>query len=244
MKNTLGRSAMEQADPRGPAAVPFLQPADWESGGTPPYPLTAVEIAEFDICEARIERGLQTFIDVGMALGTIQSRQLFRGAYSSFEVYLEERWGFSARHARRLITGSEIAGNLIGFPIKPISESQVRPLAGLPAEEQRAVWKEATATAPHGRVTAKHVAALVESLNDARQRVPTGRADLPVRFPEERRRALAERALAALEELAALPAIAGEDGDLREAIEIVERQIPLCNRLDEMQRARLEAQRG
>ena len=43
----------------------------------------------------------------------------------------------------------------------PESERQARPLAKLPAEEQPAAWKEAVETAPEGKVTAKHVEAVV-----------------------------------------------------------------------------------
>ncbi len=43
-----------------------------------------------------------------------------------------------------------------------IPESHLRPLTHLPPEQQKEVWKEAIDTAPDGKITAKHVEALVK----------------------------------------------------------------------------------
>jgi hypothetical protein len=44
----------------------------------------------------------------------------------------------------------------------PVNEAQARPLASLPPEQQREVWKEAVETAPPSGITAKHVQATVK----------------------------------------------------------------------------------
>lgn len=51
----------------------------------------------------------------------------------------------------------------------PSSESQVRPLAKLPPEEQREVWQEAVRSAPGGKVTAKLVEKAVGERKQNRQ---------------------------------------------------------------------------
>jgi hypothetical protein len=44
----------------------------------------------------------------------------------------------------------------------PLSERQVRPLVALPSQEQPRAWAQAVATAPNGKLTAFHVARVVE----------------------------------------------------------------------------------
>ena len=51
--------------------------------------------------------------------------------------------------------------------ILPRTESQARPLISLPPDEQIAAWQEAVETAPNGKVTAAHVAEVVERRNGA-----------------------------------------------------------------------------
>ncbi|MCE5265549.1 MAG: hypothetical protein LLG97_18735 [Deltaproteobacteria bacterium] len=46
----------------------------------------------------------------------------------------------------------------------PTTETQCRPLASLPAPQQREVWNEAVEAAPDGKVTAAHVAMVVGTI--------------------------------------------------------------------------------
>lgn len=108
--------------------------------------------------EAVIERGLQTFVDVGTALMEIRDSRLYRESHGTFEEYCRERWGFNADYARKQIRAAQVIGNLVDTIVStPTTESQARPLASLPAEEQPIVWERAVETAPNGKVTAKHV---------------------------------------------------------------------------------------
>jgi len=53
---------------------------------------------------------------------------------------------------------------------EPIPESQLRPLASIPAEDQATVWQLAKETAPEGKVTAKHVEEVVREIKGEKPR--------------------------------------------------------------------------
>ena len=135
--------------------------------------LDATERAALTDCETTIERGLQTFVEVGTALLTIRDRRLYRAQYGTFEDYCRERWGMSQRRANQLVASAEtmlILGTIVPIcndsPILPVTESQARPLTQLPPEAQPVVWRRAIETAPEGKVTAAHVQAVVNDYRD------------------------------------------------------------------------------
>jgi hypothetical protein len=85
--------------------------------------------------EEKIEQGLQTFVEVGLALMEIRDRKLYRGEYSSFKEYCKERWNFSDSRGRQLILAAKFAiragedrynGNA---PAVVLNERQARKLA-------------------------------------------------------------------------------------------------------------------
>lgn len=145
-----------------------------------PPGLTAAERDTLAECEAAIQRGLHTFVEVGQALATIRDNRLYRQAFATFEEYCEQRWQISRQHSYRLLDAYEIKsilspmGDTAPVP-EPANERQVRPLsrmlphpAAAPEEktaaeqEIRDTWTEAVRTAPAGpdgtpKVTAKHV---------------------------------------------------------------------------------------
>jgi len=124
--------------------------------------LDATERAALTDCEATIERGLQTFVEVGTALLTIRDRRLYRAQYKTFEDYCQERWGMSRPRAYQMIDAAAVVGTLSTIVDKvPTTESQARPLTQLPPEVQPVVWQRAVETAPEGKVTAAHVQAAV-----------------------------------------------------------------------------------
>ncbi len=85
--------------------------------------------------EAIIERGLQTYIEVGEALLEIRDGRLYRqSGYGAFEAYCRERWGWSRRYANYQIQAAKVAVNL--GTIVPKNEAQARELAALTSEEQ------------------------------------------------------------------------------------------------------------
>lgn len=116
------------------------------------------EASELNVLEAVIERGLATFVEVGLALHRISEGRLYRAlGYASFADYAEERWAISRSYAYRKIEAARVVAVLEpveGTPL-PVNEAQARELARLRRDPDtvRAVWQEAVA-ASGGRVTA------------------------------------------------------------------------------------------
>lgn len=113
--------------------------------------LTLPERNRLTECETIIEKGLQTFVEVGIALAEIRESRLYRLTHGTFEEYCGERWQIGRRQADRLIAGAETAEILRPFGLVPQSESVARPLTKLEPEQQPTVWREAVATAPNGQ---------------------------------------------------------------------------------------------
>ena len=118
------------------------------------------------LCELEriIQRGKDTFVEVGTALAEIRDAKLYKPK-QTFEEYCKDRWNFSKVHVARLITAAEIVENVThGLPNEaPTSERQARPLAKLPAEQQPAAWERAQEIAAEESkpVAARHVEAAV-----------------------------------------------------------------------------------
>jgi hypothetical protein len=116
-----------------------------------------------------IQKGQQTFVEVGHALMEIRDRGLYRDVlgYETFEQYCKERWEFNRAHAYRLIDSAKVIENVspIG-DIKPTTESQARPLTKLEPQQQQVAWEKAVQTAPDGKVTAAHVSKIVKGMTN------------------------------------------------------------------------------
>ena len=109
-------------------------------------------------CETVIERGLQTFIEVGLALSEIRDFRLYRFEYGTFEIYLHARWDISRSRAYQLIEASQVtrAMSTIVDAELPLTESQARELVGLDTELAARVMRE-TVDRVRGKVTAKAI---------------------------------------------------------------------------------------
>src|SRR6476660_8234750 len=57
--------------------------------------LSSTESEILNACEAIIQKGIQTFVEVGNALLEIRESRLYRGQYSTFEEYCRTRWAMS-----------------------------------------------------------------------------------------------------------------------------------------------------
>ena len=152
----------------------------------------AVIVRKLEELEAIIGRGLQSFVEVGNALLEIRDSRLYRDTHPTFEAYCKERWGMSRFYAHRLIDGAKVV-EMLPVGNRPSREYQVRPLTKLPPEQQAEAWEAAVDTAPGGKVTAKHVAEVV----NRRTRNPA----LPVYVPHSRALGYAGRAITDLENI-------------------------------------------
>jgi hypothetical protein len=138
--------------------------------------LSDIEQTELAEQETIIERGLETFVEVGAALMHIRESRLYRAEYATFEDYCQDRWGMVASRARQLIGAAQVAGNLESVTTGngPASERQTRPLTSLEPDDQRLAWQLATETAPqdsngNGKITANHVQTVVNALKEIRE---------------------------------------------------------------------------
>jgi hypothetical protein len=148
----------EAIDPEviGEPAV-YSSPEDYEqNNGTLAKSLAADE--------AIIYKGLNTFVEVGLALARIKDGKKYRAAgFSTFKEYCQESWDMSNPRAYQIISASEVVKKMsTNVDILPNSEAQVRPLLKIKDPvKQRIAWQKAVETAPNGKPTQKHVASIV-----------------------------------------------------------------------------------
>lgn len=147
--------------------------------------LTSAEQNRLHEFESTIERGLQTFYEVGYALAEIREQRLYRATYDTFEDYCRERWQMRRDYANKLISASEVMGNLNTIVSKPANEAQTRPLAKLPPEEQAPAWEEAVERSG-GKPTARVVEQVVQERT--RQRIDSMPADERMQLFEKLKR--------------------------------------------------------
>jgi hypothetical protein len=126
--------------------------------------LATTEVARLTELEHVIERGLETFIEVGQALMEIRERKLYRETHRTFEEYVKARWSMSGRRARHLISAAKI-----GTVVPVANESQAR---AFPSDADRkaieSVWGLATKLAKEEDTEV--TAALIKEARRIRQR--------------------------------------------------------------------------
>ena len=125
--------------------------------GAPAVPETLAD------CEAVIERGLTSFVEVGQALARIRDARLYLDGHATFEDYCRERWQVSDSRARQLIGAASTVTNVTveGAPA-PSSEGVARELNR--ASDPVKTWK-ATVEQYGPKPTARQVKATAESQN-------------------------------------------------------------------------------
>ena len=108
-------------------------------GIIPRFPVRAHRVVErLAELESIIERGLQTYFEIGRALYEIREDRLYRAqGIRTFEVYCRERWGWNSRQVPyNYIAASRVAENVQTTGQRRPSLSQAVELAALPAEQQ------------------------------------------------------------------------------------------------------------
>lgn len=138
-------------------------------------PQVQLQTASLEALESIVDRGLGTFVEVGLALQRIRDGELYRErGYDRFEDYASDRFDIQRAHAYRTIAAAQVVENVSNWRQlpPPKNEAQARELAQVPAEEQPQVWERALEMAPPGKVTAKHVS---HAAAEAGARKPKGR---------------------------------------------------------------------
>lgn len=133
-----------------------------------------IEVSRLSQLETVIERGLTTFVDVGMALAEIREDRLYRKEFDTFEDYCREKWKISRIQAYRLMSGAEAVQEMEMLPVGNIhvptvtNERQARELAKIKDPVVRTeVWEMANEQAETQRqaVTAKIIRKAAETIN-------------------------------------------------------------------------------
>lgn len=120
-------------------------------------------------CEAVIERGLATFIEVASTLLEIRDGRLYKATHETFDSYCQERWGWGRAYAYRMIASGEVVTSMNGaladsmspigdiLPV-PTNEAQTRALGPLTSDPTAMAdaWSEAVAET-NGKPTAAAV---------------------------------------------------------------------------------------
>ena len=151
------------------------------SGGAGSRSLTKQESQQLRNCEAVIERGEKTFVEVGNALSQIRDDRLYGETHDTFEEYCRGRWLISVPHASRLIGAARVTDHLKTLHARnvPGSIRQVEPLLSLRSDDGgkgtkrtidlkkvEEVWEEVVKQAPKAEdgaphITGNHVRAVV-----------------------------------------------------------------------------------
>ncbi len=152
--------------------------------------LTRHEREDLTELERKIEGGMKTFCEVGMALLSIRDRRLYRAEHGTFEAYCRERWGVTKTHANRLIAAHGVVVALAPTgAVPPATEREARPLVGLPPETAAAALEGAREqAASEGRaMTAEDVAEFA-----AEAGIDPASLSRPKPPPDPRKRAVAK----------------------------------------------------
>jgi len=88
-------------------------------------------------CEASIRAGLKAYQHVGKALTTIAQGRLYRSTHSTFAKYAKEKWDMTTGRVSQLQHAYRVHQLLDSLGMKPLpaTESQCRPLARIPQDE-------------------------------------------------------------------------------------------------------------
>lgn len=106
---------------------------------------------EFEDRKEQVNRGIKTFVEVGLALLDIRGRKGYRlDGYGSFEEFCRDEWGMSQPRAYQLMDAASVAGVLSGGKSStivelPKTESHARelaPLAKSDPDAAREVWQQ------------------------------------------------------------------------------------------------------
>lgn len=105
--------------------------------------LTIEENTRLRHCEAVIERSMNSFYEMGIALREIRESRLYKTTFETFEEYCLSKWSIARNYANKMIASSDVIDNLGTIvPILPNNEGQVRPLTKLEPELQKQAWQE------------------------------------------------------------------------------------------------------
>lgn len=138
-------------------------------------PLSPTEKQILTEYEAVIERGKNTFVEVGHALLEIRDKRLYREKFKTFEDYCQIKWQFNRQRGAQLINAAiEVTSLPPELSTMVNNERAARALAEVPAENKAEVVREAATT---GAVTSGSIAKAAEKVAEAKN---GGKPEVPV----------------------------------------------------------------
>lgn len=108
--------------------------------------------------EKIIEKGLNTFYEVGSALNEIRKSKLYKETHSTFDDYCRERWGLTRDYAYKQIRASEVFDNVDNCIQNNLTELQARELSKVEPELQAEIY-QSVIEKTDGKPTAKAIIA-------------------------------------------------------------------------------------
>lgn len=111
--------------------------------------------------EGQIKRGLESMDETIEALDAIRDKKLYRETHSSFDAYVQDKWGKTWRRLRQLAAGEatvralQQGGTVV--PVIPTHEAQVRSIATYPTPVKIEIWTNAVQSAGGQQPTAAQV---------------------------------------------------------------------------------------
>lgn len=119
---------------------------------------TQVDIADFKRIEVEIEKDQAAFLRVGSLLVEVRDRKLYGIVADTFEDYVRDRWGWSKQRAYQLIAAKSLVEDLPEKGKQIVdSEGKARALSAVPPRRRMRVIRDAVASAPNGKPTARHI---------------------------------------------------------------------------------------
>jgi hypothetical protein len=125
------------------------------------------ERSDLATCEAAIDTLRIAFWAAGKALQVIRDARLYRGTHSTFDDYVEERWGIQRSYAHKLIRAWPLAERIDPIAPRTINEGQVRellPVAVRHGDDAAVTVYETIATTEGVKVTASLIKGAVAVL--------------------------------------------------------------------------------
>jgi len=116
--------------------------------------LNTIELDRLSLCESVIEKGLNTFVEVGNALFEIRNNKLYRDKFTTFESYCRDRWNLKRQRAYELMDAAAVVNTLSEISDKneqdsqvsivvPTKESHAAALSKVPEGLRGQVWEKA-----------------------------------------------------------------------------------------------------
>jgi hypothetical protein len=121
------------------------------------------EQTRLEQCELSIERGLNTFVEVGRALTEIRDSKLYRVGFKTFEDYCKQRWEIGKSRAYELIDQAKVVAAIesIGVNLSAAADFSKRDVRAV-KDNLPAVSADVKARVEHGEEPAKAATAAVK----------------------------------------------------------------------------------